>query len=115
MQMPALLNHSLATFTETGSTVQVRSIDDLIAQGIPRPSFIKCDVEGNGPQVISGASWLIREYRPLWLLEIWSNEEIHNMEALGYDCYRYPIRGGSIHQVHGREGTTSSYFFLPRS
>ena len=90
-------------------------LDSLEIPNSSRLSFIKCDVEGNAPQVISGASRLIREYRPLWLLEIWNNEEIRHMEGLGYDCYRYPLRGGSIHQVHRREGTTSSYFFLPRS
>ena len=56
---------------------------------------------------------LIHAQRPVWLMEVWSDEEIRHMESIGYDCYRYAVRGGSIHQVHKREGTTSTYFFLP--
>jgi hypothetical protein len=92
----------------------VATIDGLIERGVPRPSFIKCDVEGNAPKVVAGAMELIRAHRPVWLMEVWSDEEIRDMESIGYDCYRYPVRGGSIHQVHSREGTTSTYFFLRR-
>lgn len=115
MRMPAVIEHSLGRFAESGETVSVRTVDDLIQSGLPVPTFVKCDVEGNGPQVIAGAANLIRERRPLWLMEVWNSDEIRHMEALGYDCYRYPVRGGGVHLVHGREGTTSTYYFFPRS
>lgn len=114
MGIPAVLDHSLGKFTEEGEPVQVSTIDHLIAGGLPVPDFIKCDVEGNAPQVVRGAANLVRERKPSWLMEVWNSDEIRNMEALGYDCYRYPVRGGGIHLVHGREGTTSTYYFFPK-
>ena len=97
MSIPSVVEHSLGTFTETGQDVVVATIDGLIECGVPPPSFIKCDVEGNAPKVVAGAIELIRAKRPAWLMEVWSNEEIQHMESIGYDCYRYPVRGGSIH------------------
>lgn len=114
MGIPAVLDHSLGQFTGDGEPVRVKTLDHLIAEGFPVPDFIKCDVEGNAPQVVRGAANLIRKRKPLWLMEVWNSDEILNMEGLGYDCYRYPVRGGGIHLVHARQGTTSTYFFFPR-
>jgi hypothetical protein len=62
---------------------------------------------------VAGAMELIHAQRPVWLMEVWPDEEIRHMESIGYDCNRYAGRGGSIHQVHKGQGASTD-FFLPR-
>ena len=61
---------------------------------------------------VAGAMELIHAQRPVWLMEVWPDEEIRHMESIGYDCYRYAVRGGSIHQVHKGPGDNFHIFFL---
>lgn len=114
MAMPSVLNHTVARFSEDGEPVQVRSIDALIDSGLPCPTFIKVDVEGHGPAVIAGASRLIRDHRPNWLMEVWEkHSEIEHMERIGYECYWCPYPHNALIRVHERSGTASTYFFFP--
>lgn len=61
-----------STFTRTRSwSTPIRSVDEFCAEkSISRVDFMKIDVEGFEPTVISGAREIIRAYRPTLLLEI---------------------------------------------
>lgn len=47
-------------------TVRVCTLDEVAP---PDTRFVKIDVEGAEPQVLAGAGHLIRQVRPIWLLE----------------------------------------------
>src|SRR5258705_11359100 len=60
----------MAAFDAGGALeVQTATIDGLIAEGVPEPDFIKCDVEGAEARVVAGARSLIARRHPIWLLE----------------------------------------------
>lgn len=44
--------------------IRVTTLDTLIAEGIPVPSFIKCDAEGAEARIFRGGSMLLRAHRP---------------------------------------------------
>jgi FkbM family methyltransferase len=78
----------LAALDDRG-TLEVPSatVDGLIAQGVPEPDFIKCDVEGAEGRVIDGARSLIARRHPIWLLETFNDEVPVLMESLGYTMH----------------------------
>jgi FkbM family methyltransferase len=48
------------------------TLDDLISQGIPKPDFIKIDVEGAEEFVLKGASHVLAEKKPVLMIEVHS-------------------------------------------
>ncbi|WP_159650167.1 MULTISPECIES: FkbM family methyltransferase [unclassified Bosea (in: a-proteobacteria)] len=60
-----------------GKTLPVRvettTIDLFSRQSATVPNLIKIDVEGFEPNVIAGAEWVIREYRPIIIFELWES------------------------------------------
>lgn len=50
--------------------IQVRSIDSLLAAGMPPPSLIKIDVEGGEGLVLEGAKETLRAHKPAVLCEM---------------------------------------------
>jgi FkbM family methyltransferase len=70
-------------------TVEADSLDHYTATH-PVPDFVKCDVEGAELAVFQGASHVLREKRPILLVEIHSPEN-HRLlskqfRELGYTC-----------------------------
>jgi len=67
-------------------------IDELIARGLPAPTFLKVDVDGFEDKVVSGATSLIeRPGRLTLLIEANSRVETHgrmlrHLEELGFSC-----------------------------
>ncbi len=56
--------------------IEVESVDDLIAQArIPKPDFVKIDVEGSECEVLRGMINTIRDARPTLFIEIHAAED----------------------------------------
>jgi FkbM family methyltransferase len=84
-------------------TVESITLDDYLRQrGLARVDVIKMDVEGHETAVLRGASALLREKRPVWLIEVRENllrqsgssrAELYGLlQAAGYAAYK--IRPG---------------------
>lgn len=65
------------------------SLDDFILSH-PAPDFVKCDVEGSEVAVFQGAERLLREVRPILLVEMHSAESraalAQRFALFGYSC-----------------------------
>jgi FkbM family methyltransferase len=97
-----------------GEPVEVATIDGLIANGLPEPDFIKCDVEGAEARVISGARRLLSRRRPIWLLETFEDDVLPVMQRYGYGAYVY--RGpGRLERVQVRTPKSRNYLLLPEA
>jgi len=104
----------LAALDQQGSVpVDVASIDGLIADGVPEPDFIKCDVEGAETRVIDGARRLLGRRRPIWLLETFEDHVVSLMQSLGYRAHIHG-GGGRLVPVERRTGISRNYLFLPQ-
>jgi FkbM family methyltransferase len=66
--------------TQRVDVVECRAADDYVAAGAPAPDVIKLDVEGAETLVLKGARGILRNKRPLILLEV------HNRTAAA-DCF----------------------------
>jgi len=93
--------------------VRVNTIDQLIAEGIPRPQFIKCDVEGAEVAVVKGAQTLISTKRPTWLIETFEDELLPLMKSLGYAAYVNRGGEGRFEAVDRRLSSDRNYWFIP--
>jgi FkbM family methyltransferase len=103
----------LASF-DTGGALDVATstIDALIAEGVPEPDFIKCDVEGAEDLVLDGARELLARRRPIWLLETFRDDIVPRMQSLGYTAHARDSRNSLVEvtsRVHER-----NYWFFPR-
>jgi hypothetical protein len=76
-----------------GEDPRTDTIDDLIARKIvPVPDFVKIDVEGAESAVLSGASRLLRDYKPNLIIETHS-------EQLGAECVALLHAAGYTHEI----------------
>ena len=92
--------------------VAVTTIDRLIADGVPAPDFIKCDVEGAERQVIEGARGLLGRARPIWLLETFEEGPLTTLRSLGYRAYVLGPEGPPI-EVEERVPSARNYWLVP--
>jgi FkbM family methyltransferase len=58
----------------TSVTVETITLDQLVANGIPAPDFIKIDVEGAEEFVLKGAADVLKQKHPFLMIEIHSPE-----------------------------------------
>jgi FkbM family methyltransferase len=102
----------LAGFDDDGPLeVATSTIDALIADGVPEPDFIKCDVEGAEGLVIAGARQLLARRRPSWLLETFRDDIVPLMRSLGYSAHTRDADNRLVEvsaRVHER-----NYWFFP--
>jgi FkbM family methyltransferase len=87
--------------TEEEVPVRVLALDDV---DLPAPAFVKVDVEGSEVAVLDGAAGLLREARPVLVIETHeTNAEVADrLEPLGYVLHNLdgpgPVRGaGPVH------------------
>ena len=94
-------------------TVRALTLDDFVYRdGNPAPNFIKVDVEGAEVRVIRGAERVLREARPVVVVEAWRShwdEVAALMQGLGY---RWHVLGGEETMV--RAGV-ADVLFVPTS
>jgi FkbM family methyltransferase len=79
--------------------VPVRRLDSLIAEGLSLPAFIKMDVEGAEPDVITGGRTLLGETRPIMVIELHHTYQDVGNALAGLDyCMRSltPDHGGEL-------------------
>jgi FkbM family methyltransferase len=103
----------IASFDAAGALdVETSTIDALIAQGVPEPDFIKCDVEGAEDLVLDGARALIERRHPIWLLETFRDDIVTRMRWLGYRAHSRDSSNRLV-EVTSRV-PERNYWFLPK-
>jgi FkbM family methyltransferase len=103
----------LASFDTAGALdVETSTIDALIAQGVPEPDFIKCDVEGVEDLVLDGAREFLGRRHPIWLLETFRDEIVARMRSLGYTAHSRDSRNRLV-EVTGL-AQDRNYWFFPK-
>lgn len=70
--------------------VPVTTLDILINSGLPAPNIIKIDTEGEEGNILKGATTVLQELRPFWLIEI------HNLDTAQHcldilKAYKYNV------------------------
>jgi FkbM family methyltransferase len=78
--MGSLSNPGIAATPHDVLDVPMSRLDDVLADQIDRVAFIKCDVEGHEHEVLVGSDHVIRENRPVILVEI---EQRHRVRPIG--------------------------------
>jgi FkbM family methyltransferase len=99
-----------------GERVRLATIDQLVSeQGLRQVSFVKLDVEGEELKALAGASTLMRECAPLWMVEQKHGDRenvglAESLMASGHQLYRL-VPGLDLLFPHPR-GTDSDPFLL---
>jgi FkbM family methyltransferase len=103
----------LASLDAGGSLdVATSTIDALIADGVPEPDFIKCDVEGAEHLVLDGARSLLARRHAIWLLETFREDVVLRMLSLGYSAHSRDSRNRLV-EVTGLV-PERNYWFFPK-
>lgn len=101
-----------------GVPVELRTLDQVVGDSLPRVTFIKIDVEGHEDPALRGAQELLQRARPALLIEI--NGSVDQPDAstrrmldllagLGYGLYQMGPGGLEPHRSGPR---AVDYFFL---
>jgi FkbM family methyltransferase len=106
--------HHISTGTEPSDAkiiaVTAVTLDDYIyAQGNPAPSFVKIDVEGAENRVLRGGLRMLREYKPIVIVEVWPK---NRQEVMGImlDC------GYCVSEEHAIYGDgISDIVYIPKA
>jgi FkbM family methyltransferase len=61
--------------SETGTVVQITTLDDYMKTGVPVPAVIKIDVEGAEADVLKGAAETIAAEQPVLVIELHSPQQ----------------------------------------
>jgi FkbM family methyltransferase len=100
--------------------VQARRLDSLLGGVEKKISFVKCDVEGHELECIGGASGIISQFHPIWLIEISGNPDEKNskasrtfelLESKGYEGFWFD---GRFLRKRGKGDMSVNYFFLTK-
>lgn len=84
-----------------GVEVETVTLDHLLAEGWPRPSVIKIDVEGAELRVLHGGRNLFETHRPILFLEIFGDRHrvFAALSEFGYKCFDSDRRTQIISQT----------------
>lgn len=105
--------------------IQIRALDDIFdSLGEERIDFIKADIEGHEDKFLSGASKVIRRFRPMVYLEI--NEPYYHRRALNptdiferwlkANSYQSALRSKTnwqLESIRKRRAVIDNAFFFP--
>jgi len=105
--------------------IQIRALDEIFDSfGEQRIDFIKADIEGHEDKFLSGASNVIRRFRPILYLEI--NEPYYHRRGLdptdifqrwlNANSYRSALRSKTVWQLESirkRRAVIDNAFFFP--
>jgi FkbM family methyltransferase len=91
--------------------VSVTTIDTFVEEGSIIPDFIKIDVEGAEHLVVSGASKVLREIRPIVMIEVTSNTDEVYQTFLSHD---YVITDHSLAPISFGDNRTLNWFCIPK-
>jgi FkbM family methyltransferase len=98
--------------------IDLKSLDSLFLDSPERIQFIKCDVEGHELPVIAGATKLLTEFKPAWLIEISGDPDSENSDTfklfsmLGNDGYTVWWFDGLQLRRRSPGDKSVNYFFL---
>jgi FkbM family methyltransferase len=102
--------------------IEVRSIDSLLAAGMPPPSLIKIGVEGGEGLVLEGAKETLRTHKPVVLCEMHPDNQAGVSRAFaalkdaGYVCqFIDGPTNGSVDTVDGPLDRDRAYHVLARA
>ena len=87
--------------------VKVETLDNSFSSFQSRVSFIKIDVEGFELEAIKGSEKVLREHRPILVIESWSQAINDYMTSVGYQCSNF--FGG-----HPLDGNIHNFLAFPR-
>ncbi len=99
--------------------IKTRKLDDISIKN--KIGFIKIDVEGHEKNVLMGGKYLIKENKPVMLIEIEERhtkipviETINFIKNLNYDCYYFFKENLiSIDKIN-KDNTENNFIFLPK-
>jgi FkbM family methyltransferase len=90
---------SLGKPTGQAVDVQTLTLDDYSQRFNATPDFLKIDVEGHEREVLKGAKQLLREKRPIVIVETESTDVLNLLIGLDYDAWRIRRDGSLV--AHG--------------
>ena len=95
---------SLQSEYQLDETISSRTatVDDLIAEGLAAPDFMKIDVEGAEHLVLSGAQTCLEKHNPVLILETSNPKLLEELRDKGYNIFR--IDEGNFLCVSCRRG-----------
>ena len=116
------LAHLVGEATPTGRRARVETVtlDELRRSGLPRISFVKCDVEGAELLVLHGAREVLRRDRPVVLCEVCVHAKRFQttpgdvfsfMQSMGYRAMR--LDRNALVDCDGPIPEVENYFFVP--
>ncbi|MBV9279679.1 MAG: FkbM family methyltransferase [Chloroflexi bacterium] len=94
---------SAAAIDDAGEVVAPATTLDAICAEFGPPRLVKLDVEGAEAEVLVGASRLLHEVRPLWLVELHGEggrQAAALLRGAGYRLRTLNRREGATHQEH---------------
>lgn len=98
-----------------------KTLDSLFSELPYNISFIKCDTEGHEPQCIKGATSIIKNSKPAWLVESSgdpddSTSTVHQTFKLlneeGYEAFWFD--GTNLNKRHSGDRSVNYFFLLPK-
>lgn len=110
---------------QMAQSCQIKTMDTFVReQKLDRLDFIKCDTEGAEKMVFDGASWVLREFKPIVYTEMLRkhakrfgyhpNEIIELFHNFGYDCYREENSRLILFKAMNDNTNETNFLFLHR-
>jgi FkbM family methyltransferase len=113
----SLDNTGMSSVTKPGARavrVTTVTLDDFTARRGLTPTLLKIDVEGHELAVIAGATRILRDVRPVAVVETARDETFGVMSALGYAAHRITRNGTLVPHTGVIPSGYENVCFVPR-